>query len=123
VAFAFASNLQPAGDQWELTAETQTALLRVLYEHEFERIGGPGRVLSGAPGVLDIQPGLLNRPPHEKPLIEAALRECGGRVSGPSGAAARLGVPHTTLESKIKALKINKHRFKGIPRKTVGSSD
>ncbi len=65
------------------------------------------------PGVPDIQPGLLNRPAHEKPLIEAALRECGGRVSGPSGAAARLGVPHTTLESKIKALKINKNRFKG----------
>jgi hypothetical protein len=40
------------------------------------------------------------------------LRECGGRVSGPSGAAARLGVPGSTLESKIKALKINKDRFK-----------
>src|SRR5580698_8134778 len=70
--------------------------------------------LSSAPGVPDIQPGLLNRSPdEEKTIIEAALRECGGRVSGPSGAAARLGVPATTLESKIKALKINKHRFKG----------
>ena len=72
--------------------------------------------LSGAPGVPDIQPGLLNRSPdEEKALIEAALLECGGRVSGPSGAAARLGVPGTTLESKIKTLKINKHRFKGDP--------
>jgi transcriptional regulator with GAF, ATPase, and Fis domain len=80
--------------------------------------------LSSAPGVPDIQPGLLNRrPDEEKAIIEAALRECHGRVSGPSGAAARLGVPGTTLESKIKALKINKHRFKGIPRKTAGSSD
>jgi DNA-binding NtrC family response regulator len=61
----------------------------------------------------DIQPGPLNRPPaQEKALIEAALRECGGRVAGPSGAAARLGVPGSTLESKIKALKINKNRFK-----------
>jgi hypothetical protein len=34
-------------------------------------------------------------------------------VSGPSGAAARLGIPGTTLESKIKALKVNKNRFKG----------
>ena len=53
------------------------------------------------------------RPDEEKAIIEAALRECRGRVSGPSGAAARLGVPGTTLESKIKALKINKNRFKG----------
>ncbi|HTW30962.1 MAG TPA: sigma 54-interacting transcriptional regulator, partial [Candidatus Sulfotelmatobacter sp.] len=49
---------------------------------------------------------------QEKELIEAALRESGGRVSGPSGAAAKLGMPGSTLESKIKALKINKNRFK-----------
>ena len=46
-------------------------------------------------------------------MIEAVLRECGGRVYGPSGAAAKLGIPRTTLESKIKSLKINKNRFKG----------
>jgi PAS domain S-box-containing protein len=62
----------------------------------------------------DIQRGLLNRPPgQEKAMIEAALRECGGRVYGPSGAAEKLGVPRTTLESKIRSLKINKNRFKG----------
>jgi formate hydrogenlyase transcriptional activator len=67
------------------------------------------------PTGLEIRPGLLNRPPaEEKALIEAALRECRGRVYGPSGAAARLGVPRTTLESKIKSLKIDKNRFKGI---------
>jgi len=48
----------------------------------------------------------------EKEMIEAALRECGGRVFGPSGAAARLGMPRSTLESKIRSLKINKNRFK-----------
>jgi PAS domain S-box-containing protein len=48
----------------------------------------------------------------EKERIEAALAESRGRVSGPAGAAAKLGMPSTTLESKIKALKINKHRFK-----------
>ena len=49
---------------------------------------------------------------HEKEMIEAALCESGGRVSGPSGAAAKLGMPGSTLETKIKSLKINKNRFK-----------
>jgi transcriptional regulator with GAF, ATPase, and Fis domain len=49
---------------------------------------------------------------QEKELIEAALRDSGGRVSGPAGAAARLGMPGSTLESKIRSLKINKNRFK-----------
>jgi len=49
---------------------------------------------------------------QEKEMIEAALRESGGRVSGPSGAAAKLGLHRSTLESKIASLKINKYRFK-----------
>jgi PAS domain S-box-containing protein len=49
---------------------------------------------------------------QEKEMIEAALRESGGRVSGPSGAAANLGIHRSTLESKIASLKINKYRFK-----------
>jgi PAS domain S-box-containing protein len=49
---------------------------------------------------------------EEKKAIEAALAEAQGQVSGPSGAAAKLGVPPSTLDSKIRALKINKHRFK-----------
>ena len=49
---------------------------------------------------------------QEKEMIETALRETGGRVYGPLGAAARLGMPGTTLDSKIKALKIRKNRFK-----------
>jgi DNA-binding NtrC family response regulator len=49
---------------------------------------------------------------QEKELIEAALGESGGRVYGPSGAAAKLGMPRSTLETKIRSLKINKHRFK-----------
>jgi transcriptional regulator with GAF, ATPase, and Fis domain len=49
---------------------------------------------------------------QEKDMIEAALKESRGRVYGPSGAAARLGVPRSTLESKIRSLKIDKHRFK-----------
>ncbi len=49
---------------------------------------------------------------QEKEMIEAALRDSGGRVSGPSGAAAKLGIHRSTLESKIASLKINKYRFK-----------
>jgi transcriptional regulator with GAF, ATPase, and Fis domain len=45
-------------------------------------------------------------------MIEAALRESGGRVSGPSGAAVRLGIPGSTLDSKIRSLRIDKNRFK-----------
>jgi transcriptional regulator with GAF, ATPase, and Fis domain len=51
----------------------------------------------------------------EKELIEVALRECGGRVSGSSGAAAKLGIPGSTLESKIKSLTIDKNRFRVAP--------
>ncbi len=50
---------------------------------------------------------------QEKNLIEAALKDASGRVSGPTGAAAKLGIPRSTLESKIRSLKINKNRFKG----------
>ena len=49
---------------------------------------------------------------HERSVIEEALRACGGRVFGPAGAATRLGVPRSTLESKIRALKIDKSRFR-----------
>ena len=49
---------------------------------------------------------------QEKEMIEAALAESQGRISGPTGAAAKLGLPARTLDSKIKRLKINKYRFK-----------
>ena len=49
---------------------------------------------------------------QEKEMIEAALAESQGRISGAAGAAAKLGLPARTLDSKIKRLKINKFRFK-----------
>ena len=49
---------------------------------------------------------------QEKDAIEAALAQSRGRVSGPTGAAARLGIPTSTLDSKIKRLRIDKYRFK-----------
>jgi formate hydrogenlyase transcriptional activator len=52
---------------------------------------------------------LMNR---EKQMIEAALEASRGRVSGPLGAAVKLGIPRTTLESRIRSLQINKHLFR-----------
>jgi len=49
---------------------------------------------------------------REKRQIEAALAETKGRVSGASGAAAKLGIPRQTLDSKIKTLGIDKLRFR-----------
>jgi len=49
---------------------------------------------------------------QEKNIIEDALKGSSGRVFGPLGAAAKLGIPRSTLESKIKALKIDKNRFR-----------
>jgi formate hydrogenlyase transcriptional activator len=48
---------------------------------------------------------------QEKEVIEAALRESAGRVFGPFGAATKLGMPRSTLESKIRSLKISKNSF------------
>jgi formate hydrogenlyase transcriptional activator len=49
---------------------------------------------------------------REKEMIETALAQCQGRVSGPSGAAHKLGIPRQTLDARILSLGINKHRFK-----------
>ena len=51
-------------------------------------------------------------PRSEREIIEAALAETRGRVSGPLGAAARLGIPPSTLDHRVKALKIDKRQFK-----------
>jgi DNA-binding NtrC family response regulator len=60
----------------------------------------------------ETSPALNVEPRSEREMIEAALAETRGRVSGPSGAAAKLHVPPSTLETRIKASKINKHQFK-----------
>jgi formate hydrogenlyase transcriptional activator len=49
---------------------------------------------------------------NEQQMIEQALEEAEGRVSGPSGAAARLGIPASTLESKIRRFNIDKLQFR-----------
>ena len=72
--------------------------------------------------VLRVDPSMLIQEPlssvstlpatDRKGQIEAVLRDTRGKVFGPSGAAARLGVPATTLDSQMRALGINKHHFK-----------
>jgi PAS domain S-box-containing protein len=67
--------------------------------------------VQGRPRVASTAP-VQNEARSEREIIEAALAECRGRVSGESGAAAKLGVPPNTLEHRIKALRINKTQFK-----------
>jgi formate hydrogenlyase transcriptional activator len=69
--------------------------------------------LPAAPSRRSTLNGVLAR--QEREMIEAALAECYGRISGPLGAATKLGLPARTLDSKIKRFKINKYRF-NVPR-------
>src|SRR6266849_5662913 len=57
-------------------------------------------------------PLVANLVDHEKEIIENALREAEGLISGSTGAATKLCIPRQTLESKIRKLGINRHRFK-----------
>jgi len=61
---------------------------------------------------VETSPALNVEPRTERETIEAALAETKGRVSGPLGAAAKLRIPPSTLETRIKALNIDKRRFK-----------
>jgi transcriptional regulator with GAF, ATPase, and Fis domain len=61
---------------------------------------------------VQASPLIEGEPGGEREIIETALAESRGRVSGPSGAAAKLRIPPSTLESRIKALKIRKSQFK-----------
>jgi formate hydrogenlyase transcriptional activator len=63
------------------------------------------------PTTLTI-PLLADLTEREKAMIENALRQAEGLISGPSGAAAQLGLPRQTLESKIRKSGINRHRFR-----------
>ncbi|HTF72423.1 MAG TPA: sigma 54-interacting transcriptional regulator, partial [Edaphobacter sp.] len=61
---------------------------------------------------VQASPPFEGEPRGEREIIEAALTESRGRIAGPSGAAAKLRIPPSTLESKIKTLKIRKSQFK-----------
>jgi PAS domain S-box-containing protein len=94
--------------------ELQNVIERAVIVCDSDTLSIDARWLSGrslrTPPVASLPTGTLAV--HEKDVIEAALTDTKGRVSGPFGAAGRLGVPASTLEWKIKALKIDKVRFK-----------
>ncbi len=95
--------------------ELQNVIERSVIVCDTENFSVDESWLSQRPLATELNRGLgLSKklPSQEKAIIEAALTESGGRVSGPSGAAAKLGIPGSTLESKIRSLKINKNHFK-----------
>jgi DNA-binding NtrC family response regulator len=95
--------------------ELQNVIERSVIVCDTENFSVDESWLSRQPPITEPQsgPGLFKKlPSQEKSIIEAALSECGGQVYGPSGAAVKLGMPRSTLESKIRSLKINKERFK-----------
>jgi DNA-binding NtrC family response regulator len=95
--------------------ELQNVIERSVIVCETESFSVDGRWLSKQPPAAEPSSGLgifRKVPSQEKAIIEAALRESGGQVYGPDGAASKLGMPRSTLESKIRSLKINKNRFK-----------
>jgi formate hydrogenlyase transcriptional activator len=96
--------------------ELQNVIERAVIVSDGERLTVDSRWLAGrstqSPGSKPPLGDDLVARERERATIEAALAEAKGRVSGPSGAAAKLGIPRSTLESKIRSLGLNKHRFK-----------
>jgi formate hydrogenlyase transcriptional activator len=94
--------------------ELQNVIERAVILSEDDTFSVDGAWLKQNTPQFSDSPTALNRVllRHEKEMIESALAESGGRVSGSSGAAAKLRIPTRTLDSKIKRLGINKFRFK-----------
>jgi formate hydrogenlyase transcriptional activator len=94
--------------------ELQNVIERAVILSEDDTLAVDETWLKQEPAQNPVRPrtldGALSR--QEKEMIEAALAESRGLISGPAGAAAKLGLPSRTLDSKIKRLKINKYRFK-----------
>jgi formate hydrogenlyase transcriptional activator len=82
----------------------------ILAEGQVLRVD-PSILMQGAPSTAT-EPVATGFGWDRKAQIEAVLQQTRGKVYGPRGAAARLGLPATTLDSQIRALSINKHHFK-----------
>ena len=97
--------------------ELQNVIERSVIVADTDEFTVDERWLSAAPTV-DRRLGLTGTlTATEKRIIEDALRASDGRVYGPLGAAARLGIPRSTLNWKIRALKIDPRRFRAKPPK------
>ncbi len=71
-----------------------------------------GETFSIDPSWLKRNAGGVSTQGAERASIESALRESEGRIAGPRGAAVKLGIPRQTLDSRIRALDIDKLKFK-----------
>jgi formate hydrogenlyase transcriptional activator len=100
--------------------ELQNVIERSVVLHQKGSFSVPRSCLAKAPVYRETtaQPIFRRSAAEDRQMIDAALAESGGRVSGPLGAAAMLGIPASTLESKIRAMNINKYSFKS----TMGNS-
>ena len=67
-----------------------------------------------SPASGPVAPLVTTLEDRERQMIEEALAQCRGRISGPAGAAAKLGIPRQTLDRKIMSLSIDKNRFKTL---------
>ena len=98
--------------------ELQNVIERSVVVHKKGNFSVKRRCLPHA--ALPIEPAthrsLRRSVSEDRRIIDTALAEADGRVSGPSGAAAILGIPASTLESKIRSLNINKHSFRTVSR-------
>jgi DNA-binding NtrC family response regulator len=115
-----------------ISSETMEALIRYPWPGNIRQLQNviERSVIAYEKGVLSVEQTWLDREcfptepstplsfrrsvMEEREVIAAALAEARGRVSGPLGAAAKLGIPPSTLESKIRAMNINKHSFKAF---------
>ena len=89
--------------------ELQNVIERAVILSQNGRLRVDPQSLASAPITQEINGQLEAR---EREAIEAALRASQGRVSGPNGAAQWLGLPHSTLEFRIKKLGIDKFQFR-----------
>ena len=94
--------------------ELQNVIQRSVIICETESLVVDRRWLAVESAHPQTTPTLHSSPVQEKQVIETALAQTKGRVSGPSGAAVKLGIPPSTLESKIRSLRIDKYRFKNL---------
>jgi formate hydrogenlyase transcriptional activator len=90
--------------------ELENVIARAVIVTDGDVLQIPGHMLPGAgPAARDLDSRLLN---DERTAIEAALRASRGRVAGPEGAARRLGLAPSTLESRIRRFGIDKHSYR-----------
>ena len=103
--------------------ELQNVIERSLVIHQKGTLSIERCFLSGQPFHRSpLRQSFRGSVAEDRKMIDSALAEAGGRVSGPSGAAAMLGIPASTLESKIRAMNINKYSFKTSVRPSLRTS-